>query len=107
MSTPVNPGFIEQIEQSKETIPTPSELEAQQSTQKFDDKSVREEKEHEGSLHEATASTIVVDWEGEKDPTNPMNWSKTKRISQVVLVSAITMVTLVLPLNLFSNLEFC
>jgi len=93
MSTPVNPGFFEQTKQSKETIPTPSELEAQQPTQKFDDKSVKEEREHEDSLHEAIASTIAVDWEGENDPANPMNWSKTKRISQVVLVSAITMVT--------------
>jgi hypothetical protein len=109
MSTPVNvnPGFIEQTDQSKETIPTPSELEAQQPTHKFDDKSVKVESEHGDSLHEAVASTIVVDWEGENDPANPMNWSKTKRISQVVLVSAITMVTLVLRLKLVSNLDFC
>jgi hypothetical protein len=100
MSTPINPGSIEQTKNSKETIPTPSELEAQQLTQMLDDKSVEEEKEHESSLQtlqEAMASTIILDWEGENDPANPMNWSKTKRISQVVLVSAITMVTSVLP----------
>jgi hypothetical protein len=93
MSTPANPGFVEQTEQSKETTPTPGELEAQQPAQGFDDKSVKEEKDHEDSLHEVTAGTIVVDWEGENDPANPMNWSKAKRISQVVLISAITMVT--------------
>ncbi|PMD43141.1 MFS general substrate transporter [Hyaloscypha variabilis F] len=45
------------------------------------------------SLHEGTASEFVVDWDGENDPANPMNWPKNKRILQVVFASAITMVT--------------
>jgi hypothetical protein len=56
------------------------------------------------SLHNSDA--IIVDWDGENDPANPMNWSKAKRISQVVLVSAITMVTLVFTLRVSLILNF-
>jgi hypothetical protein len=79
-------------------IPTPSELEAQQGTQIIEEKAIGIERGDDNSLREGSPNTMVVDWDGESDPTNPMNWSKTKRISQVVLVSAITMVTLVHPL---------
>jgi hypothetical protein len=56
------------------------------------------------SLHNSDA--IIVDWDGENDPANSMNWSKAKRISQVILVSAITMVTLVFTLRVSLILNF-
>lgn len=34
----------------------------------------------------------IVDWDGPDDPHNPLNWPKLKRISQVLLVSAILLV---------------
>lgn len=75
---------MEQPEKSKESLPTPREIEAQEDTRDIGE---------EDSIHEATSGNVIVDWDGENDPENPLNWSKSKRISQVVLVSAITMIT--------------
>ncbi|KAH6672223.1 benomyl/methotrexate resistance protein [Halenospora varia] len=82
--SPLTPGLIEQPEKSKESLPTPREIEAQEDTRDIGE---------EDSIHEATSGNVIVDWDGENDPENPLNWSKSKRISQVVLVSAITMIT--------------
>lgn len=107
MSTPTPSGSKEQNGQPKESQLTPSELEAQQHRRGIEEKAEVLEHGDENWLHGSTANSIVVDWDGENDPANPMNWSKAKRISQVVLVSAITMVTLVLisvsSLPLFAN----
>lgn len=35
----------------------------------------------------------VVDWEGPDDPSNPMNWSSSKKIASIGLVSLITMLS--------------
>lgn len=35
----------------------------------------------------------LIDWDGESDPKNPMNWSKSSRYTHVAIVSAITMIT--------------
>jgi hypothetical protein len=100
MSGPAN----EQMESPKQPIPTPSELETQQHTQELGDTSVAKVPgEDEISFHDS--NTIIVDWDGENDPANPMNWPKAKRISQAVLVSAITMVTLVSPLRVSVDLQ--
>ena len=81
------------MEESKLFGLTPSELEAQQDKTNTGSASLDAAPGHEDSLHEGTAIEFVVDWDGENDLANPMNWSKNKRILQVVLVSAITMVT--------------
>lgn len=88
-------------------MPTPSELEAQQERQKVEDTPLGNVRGDEHSLQEGTANSFIVDWDGENDPANPMNWDKNKRISQVVLVSAITMVTSVVPLKLTLHPEPC
>lgn len=41
------------------------------------------------------ANAIQVDWDGEGDPRNPLNWGEFKRYSQVFVVSAITLLTYV------------
>jgi hypothetical protein len=94
MSRSASPALDDETERFKELVPTPRELEAQQ---KIEDASAEKASCDEDSLHVGTASNFVVDWDGPNDPANPMNWSKSKRISQVVLVSAITMVTFVFP----------
>lgn len=33
----------------------------------------------------------VVDWEGPEDPTNPLNWPKSKKTVVVALVSILTL----------------
>lgn len=35
----------------------------------------------------------VVDWDGPDDPENPMNWSNNKKWLNIVLISALTLVT--------------
>lgn len=35
----------------------------------------------------------IVDWDGPDDPENPMNWSNNKKWLNVVLISALTLVT--------------
>lgn len=76
---------------------TPNELEAQRSGQPSIHGDGEEEKNDTDGGD--TSGRILVDWDGEDDPANPLNWSKTKRISQVVLISAITMLTWVSPCN--------
>lgn len=41
------------------------------------------------------SNTILVDWDGEGDPRNPLNWGKFKRYRQLFIVSAITLLTYV------------
>jgi hypothetical protein len=60
---------------------------------KNEDGDVDNEWNEEASTQETSSNRILVDWDGENDPENPLNWSKSKRISQVILVSAITLVT--------------
>ncbi|KAI0117826.1 putative MFS transporter [Nemania sp. FL0031] len=36
---------------------------------------------------EASEETTVVDWDGPKDPENPYNWPKSKKMAHVVIVS--------------------
>jgi len=93
MSKPATLTLNGQTEKAKLPTPTPSELEAQQDREKAADTSFDVILGNGESLHEGIASEFIVDWDGEHDPANPMNWSKNKRILQVVLVSAITMVT--------------
>lgn len=35
----------------------------------------------------------IVDWDGENDPENPMNWSKKKKGCQIALLSILTLIT--------------
>jgi MFS family permease len=37
----------------------------------------------------------IVDWDGSDDPENPMNWSSSKKIAAIGIVSAITMLSYV------------
>lgn len=90
----------ERTAKPKASLLTPSELEAQLVLPTEEDGITGKGWSDVYSPQEATSNRLVVDWDGENDPANPMNWSKVKRISQVVLISAITMLTLVFPLQL-------
>lgn len=107
MSTAIRPKFDEQTEKQTVPVPTPSDMEAQQDRGIADDPSFVKVLSEGDSVGEGQRSRFVVDWDGENDPANPMNWPKNKRILQVILVSAITMVTLVfnfeLSLSNFAN----
>lgn len=35
----------------------------------------------------------IVDWDGPDDPTNPMNWSSSKKVVAIGIVSLITMLS--------------
>lgn len=37
--------------------------------------------------------TEFVDWDGDDDPTNPRNWSKSKRWAHVVIISILALIT--------------
>lgn len=87
-------------------VPTPSELEAQRPTPTKEDTAADEESKNNGGEMPMDTKKIVVDWDGKDDPANPLNWSKTKRISQVVLISAITMLTLVDGLSISPTSSF-
>lgn len=59
---------------------------------------------HEGSLYANANSdrntkehpgVIIVDWDGNEDPRNPINWKPFQQYSQVFVVSAITLLTYV------------
>ncbi len=95
MTKPTIPTFNERTEAEKLHLPTPNELEAQQDKEETQNTSFDGALGGGDLLHEGIASEFVVDWDGENDPANPMNWSKNKRILQVIFASAITMVTLV------------
>lgn len=43
--------------------------------------------EHEPETIGATEDPNIVDWDGPDDPANPRNWSKRKKMLNVVLVS--------------------
>lgn len=84
-----------ETQQPAAPVPTPSELEAQRPTPTKEDTAADEVWKNNGGAVAMDPKKIVVDWDGKDDPANPLNWSKTKRTSQVVLISAITMLTLV------------
>jgi hypothetical protein len=44
---------------------------------------------------EKASDPDIVDWGGPDDPSNPMNWPKSKRQGHVVIVSVITLIVLV------------
>lgn len=59
---------------------------------------------HEGNLYANANSdqntkehpdVIIVDWDGNDDSRNPMNWKPFQQYSQVFVVSAITLLTYV------------
>jgi len=35
----------------------------------------------------------IVDWDGPDDPANPMNWSSTKKIGSITMVTFLTMLS--------------
>lgn len=41
------------------------------------------------------ANDFVVDWEGEDDPENPLNWSSRRKAINVACISCLTFVTYV------------
>lgn len=41
----------------------------------------------------ATKDDNIVDWDGENDPENPMNWSTKKKGCQIALLSVLTLIT--------------
>ena len=48
------------------------------------------ERNHDASEKQHASNT--VDWDGPDDPANPMNWSASFRVGNVVLVSAMTLI---------------
>ena len=59
--------------------------------------SLSSSKETLGGNNEVVADAHDVFWEGEKDPKNPMNWPASKRWSNIVVISLISIVTYVYP----------
>ncbi|TVY81919.1 Efflux pump rdc3 [Lachnellula suecica] len=55
---------------------------------------------------DASESSATVDWDGPDDPKNPMNWSSRKKWLTIALVSYITFVTQVLPLESLSGSSY-
>lgn len=60
--------------------------------EKGSNKSISDSKLQNSTVSAAETSQ-VVDWDGEDDPENPLNWSRTKKWSTILLVSYITFVT--------------
>ena len=51
-------------------------------------------------LEEATpADNFIVDWDGEEDPENPLNWPPRKKAVNIALLSCLTFVTYVIVIN--------
>jgi hypothetical protein len=48
------------------------------------------ERNHDAS--EKQDASDKVDWDGPDDPANPMNWSASFRVGNVVIVSAMTLI---------------
>jgi hypothetical protein len=48
--------------------------------------------------------TNVIDWDGPDDPQKPVNWPARKKWTNIILVSALTMLTWVLPTPSASSL---
>jgi len=85
MALETNNALVEDLEKGAEEQPQP-------------------EKSDDGS--EKAPDPNIVDWDGPDDPSNPMNWPKSKREGHVVIVSVITLIVLVLsiPMQLLSRL---
>jgi hypothetical protein len=53
---------------------------------------VAENDEKEG-MHTEAEDQNIVGWDGDKDPANPLNWTKTKKWNHVAIVALINFVT--------------
>jgi hypothetical protein len=51
--------------------------------------------EKAGGLTSEVDAKYTVDWDGDDDPQNPLNWSDSKKWSNMAVVSAITFITYV------------
>jgi hypothetical protein len=57
--------------------------------------------ETEKAIVQPPEQSDLVDWDGEDDPQNPMNWSNTRKYLIIALVSTITFVTYGLQIQIF------
>jgi hypothetical protein len=62
----------------------------------------KEDMEKQGALEgddqvpsetKSTNDPNIVDWDGPNDPENPMNWPTSKKITNIALVSLITLLS--------------
>lgn len=50
------------------------------------------------------ADPNIVDWDGPDDPQNPMNWPDSKKWLNVAVLSILTIITSVYPMQLFQKI---
>jgi hypothetical protein len=51
-----------------------------------------EDSEKQSSLAQLDTDSNIVDWDGPKDPDNPLNWPASKKNFHVAIVSIFTLV---------------
>jgi hypothetical protein len=51
------------------------------------------DKDEKGEMQEEPKDVNIVDWDGDNDPANPLNWTKTKKWNHVAIVALINFVT--------------
>lgn len=61
---------------------------------KVEDKDTVQKSTSSSASSHAT-NEFLVTWDGEDDPTNPLNWPRSKKVIHIVLISALTFVTYV------------
>jgi len=66
-------------------------------TSQVDDISYNEDMERQGIRDSTekigTKDPSIVDWDGPDDPANPMNWSSSKKVTAIGIISLITMLS--------------
>lgn len=77
---------LNDVSQPDEKTPG-TDLESQSGTDKITSGTLDEEKE------KAPADPNIVDWDGPNDPDNPMNWTSSKKVAAIGIVSLITLIS--------------
>lgn len=66
------------------------DVEASPGLSRLSEDVITQESATSSSLQNTTEKSNIVDWNGENDPENPMNWTPFRKWMTVTLVSVVT-----------------